>query len=125
MTNGDLSDFLIITGNIVWLLLIVLWVNISKPGQIEKPNQVLLIVGLSLLVVATSVAFAHENAALGGSFLFFGVVTVIIGVFEPRIEGKFEFGRDKISFTVGSRRLVSKAEIETAEGGLTALGEVV
>jgi hypothetical protein len=90
-------------------------------GNEPSSRNWLLIVGVALVLLA-AVGFLLGRAWEGVSgFLFLGVVLVIVGVFEPRMEGRQVFGWRQAEINLA--KVTSKADTELEEGKVLALEE--
>lgn len=87
-------------------------------------HWLLALVGIAMIAVAAVAMFKREDATLAGTFAFLGTVTVIIAVFEPRMEGRQQVSPAMLQLNLAARRAAS-AEKQVKAGSVVPLDEVV
>jgi len=96
-----------------------------SPGA---PHIFLAAAGSVLVAVAITGFLLNRNTVLVGSFLFLGVLLIIVSVFEPRMEGQQEFGpagaKIKLAMPREVRADIKKAEVDLATGRATSIEDL-
>ena len=87
-------------------------------------NRLLVCVGVGLVLAAVAGGFLKWNAGLVATLAFLGVGSVVISVFEPRMEGSVHLSPTSIDLTL-VQRSVADAETQLQAGNLRSLDEVV
>ena len=89
------------------------------------PNRLLATIGVILIAIAACGLFLNENQPLSGTFLFFGVVTIILSVFEPRMEGEQTVTPTRLGLNLSKiEKSISQTETQRQVGNLIPLDDV-
>lgn len=96
----------------------------------SMPNPLLAIVGSLMLVVAAVGLFVAASPTLSGSFLFLGTASLVVSVFEPRMEGPQRIGPTRLDLTLGKLERKAKKSARAADrqlqgGTVTPVDEAV